>query len=169
MSETVELTDALELLGDGAGFKDELCAMIEGTQMFSDFTRSEVETLARYTRAYKAEKGKLIFREGEKGAYMCIVIDGKVDIVKENLERERKKISTVRAGRSMGEMSIIDEMPHSASAIAAEPVTLVMIPKYSFERLTSDHPGLALKIIKKLAKLLSLRLRQTTGTLLDYL
>lgn len=165
----IELIDSLELLGDGSAFKEELCDMIESVQIFSDFTRGEVEIVAGYARAYAADTGITIFHEGQKGAFMCIIIKGKIHIYKETLERDRKRVITIRAGRTLGEMSIIDDLPHSATAITAEPVTLVMIPKYSFEKLTKENPSLGVKIFWKLARLMSLRLRQTTGILLDYL
>jgi CRP-like cAMP-binding protein len=161
--------DNLELLGDGDSFKTQLCAMIESTQMFKDFTRTEVEQLARYTRAYRVANGKTICREGEKGAFLGVIVEGAVDVLKQTDARERKKVNTIRAGRSFGEMSVIDDMPHSATAVAAEPVKLIMLTKQRLEQLTRDQPALGVKVLWQLAKLISLRLRQTTGSLVDHL
>lgn len=161
--------DYLELLGDGESFKQELCSMIERTQMFKEFTRAEIEALARYARAYGVEAGKVIFKEGQKAAYLCIISEGKVDVLKQNENRESKKVNTIREGRSFGEMAIIDDMPHSATTVAAGPVKLVMITKQKLEHLTKDNPALGVKVLWELAKLMSLRLRQTTGTLVDKL
>lgn len=159
----------LVLIGEGESFKDELCEMIEGAQMFSDFTRSEILTISAYARAYEVAPGNAIFREGEKGQFMCLIVDGKVDVLKESDNHEKKAIATIRPGKTMGEMSILDELPHSATAISKEKVTLVMITRMNFEKLTEEHPVLGVKILKKIARLMSLRLRQTTGILLDYL
>lgn len=159
----------LTLIGEGESFRDELCTMIERAQMFQDFARSDIETLAKYARAYEVEKGNAIFREGEKGTYLCIVIDGKVDVLKETDARERKKITTIRAGKTMGEMSMLDDLPHSATTVAAEKTTLVLITRNNFDKMTLEHPALGIKIIRRIARLISLRLRQTTGVLLDYL
>lgn len=169
MSENVDSIDSLELLGDGKAFHNELCDMIESAQMFRDFSRNEVEDFARYTRAYKVEKGETIFREGEKGSYMCILIDGKVDIFKRTDVNDKKKVTTIRPGRTMGEMSVIDAQSHSATGIAADPVKLVMLTKQNLERLIEDNPALAVKVVFKIAGLMSMRLRQTTGALADYL
>lgn len=164
-----ELIDNLELLGDGESFKPTLCSMIERTQMFKEFTRAEIEALARYTRAYGVEAGKVIFKEGQKAAYLCVIAEGKVDILKQSDTRESKKINTIREGRSFGEMAVIDDMPHSATTVASGPVKLVMITKQKLEHLTIDNPALGVKVLWELAKLMSLRLRQTTGTLVDKL
>ena len=159
----------LGLLGDGESFRDELCRLIETAPMFSHLKHAEIRTLANFMRAYVAKKGTVIFREGDKGRFMCIVLSGRVDIMKESPERERKKIAVVRPGKSMGEMSLLDELPYSASAVANEDSTLLMLTKLNFERLSEEHPLLYNTLLRQLARLMSLRLRQTTGVLVDYL
>jgi CRP/FNR family cyclic AMP-dependent transcriptional regulator len=161
--------EALELLGDGTGYRDQLCSMIERAPMFSDLSRGEVQMMASYLRAYLAKKDAIIFKEGEKGMFMCIVVDGRVDILKETQERARKKVATVRPGKSLGEMSLLDELPYSATAVAREDTTLLMLTKLNFEKLGAEQPMLCNVLLRQMARLMSLRLRQTTGILLDYL
>jgi len=160
---------ALNLIGDGESFKEELCQMIERAQIFSDFSRNEIQTLAHYARAYAVDKGTTIFKEGHKGSFMCIVIEGRVDILKESDTHENKLITTIRPGKTMGEMSILDELPYSGTAVATENTKVVLITKLNFDNMTEKYPELGLQVMRKIAKLLSLRLRQTTGILLDYL
>jgi len=52
---------------------------------------------------------------------------------------------------------------------AAEKVTLVLITKMNFDRLLDKQPLLGIKRFRQIARLISLRLRQTSGILLDYL
>lgn len=161
--------DALELLGDGSGFHDELCAMVEKTKFFKEFSSREVETLAHYVRAYHLDEGETLFREGEKGTFMCFLVEGKIDVFKKDQDSRSKKVTTIRAGRTVGEMSLLDEMPHSATGIAADPLRLVMLTRSGLETLMVEHAGLATRLLFEIAKLLSLRLRQTTGVLADYI
>ena len=74
----------LTLIGAGESFKDELCDMLQRAQMFSDFDHADIDKLATYARAYSVEKDATIFKEGKKGSFMCVVIDGRVDIFKES-------------------------------------------------------------------------------------
>ena len=159
---------SMELIGEGESFKHELCDMIESAQMFSDFPRSDTEIVAGYARAYSVKKGTTIFKEGGKGSFMCLVVDGRVDVYKEN-DGDTKRLTAIRPGKTMGEMALLDELPHSATTIAVEDTTLVLITKFHFDRLNEEHPALGNRILRKIAKLLSLRLRQTTGILSDYL
>lgn len=164
-----EYKSPLVLIGEGESFKEELCQMIESARMFADFSRSEVQVIAGYTHAYEVAAGATIFREGEKGQFMCLIVEGKINVLKETEVGVRKVITTVRAGQTMGEMSLLDDLPYSATATAKDPTKLVLITRNNFENLTEAHPVLAVKILKKIARLMSLRLRQTTGVLLDHL
>lgn len=174
MSSTVSSRDnvkvsALSLIGEGESFNEELCQMLESAQLFSELSRREIKTLAAYAHAYVVEKGATIFEEGHKGSFMCIVIDGRVDIFKEAGAHKNKLISTIRPGKTMGEMSILDAMPYSATAVAAEKTKVVLVTKSNFDNLTERYPELGLHVMRKIARLLSLRLRQTTGILLEHL
>lgn len=154
----------LEQMGAGEGFHAQLCQMLEKVQLLQDFERSEIEKLAHYCGAYKARSGVTLFKEGEKSHFMCLLADGRVDILKEN-----KHVATVRVGKSMGEMSVLDGFPYSATAISAVDSELIMFTRYQLERLCKASPSLGLKLYKAISRLMSLRLRQTTGILVDYL
>ena len=56
-----------------------------------------------------------------------------------------------------------------ATAEAREDTTLLMLTKLNFERLAEEQPVLCIRLLRQVARLMSLRLRQTTGILLDYL
>lgn len=164
-----DMLDSLKLLGTGKAFQDELCSMIATTQMFRDFEWHDIEALSGYMQAYEASSGSTLFREGEKGTYLCLIIKGKVDIYKADHNDRKKIVATIGSGKTLGEMAIIDGEPRSATAIVAEPTTLTILTEASFLRIVSEKPTLATKILLKMARLLSQRLRQTSGRLVDYL
>lgn len=161
--------DALRLIGSGKAFRAELCNMIAGTQMFRDFEWHDIEALSDYMQAYEAGKGLTLFKEGENGSYMCLIIQGKVDVCKKDQNDKIKVVASIGAGKTLGEMAIIDGEPRSASAIAIEPTTLALLTKVNFQRIVSEKPGLATRILLQVSRLLSQRLRRTSGQLVDYL
>lgn len=160
---------ALELIGSGRAFQDQLCAMLEDSQMFGDLEWPEIQALAGYMQAYRADRGTTLFREGDGGSYLCLVVKGSVDICKEDRARETKVVATVGSGKTLGEMAMVDGEPRSATAVAAAPTTLAVLTRENFTRLTQEKPGLAAKVLLKVARLLSQRLRLTSGVLVDYL
>jgi CRP-like cAMP-binding protein len=170
MTKHPSIFDELEQLGSGARFIPTIADMLERADMFLELTRHEVEVIANYVQAYSAPPGSTVLREGGKECYMFIIAEGKVDIYKNGADyKSEKKLATVRAGKTIGEMSLIDGMPHSATAIVSEPAKLLLITYSNFEKLTQEHPELSLRLIRKIATLMSLRLRQTSGILVDYI
>ncbi|MCE5182249.1 MAG: cyclic nucleotide-binding domain-containing protein [Betaproteobacteria bacterium] len=169
MTETQSPPSSLKLIGIGKTFKEEFCDMIGATQMFSDFDWRDIETLSGYMQAYEASDGAALFREGDNGHYMCLIFKGRVDIYKEDHHDKKKIVAIVGAGKTLGEMAIIDGESRSATAIVSEPTTLAILTKENFLRITNEKPPLAAKILLKIARLLSQRLRRTSGLLVDYL
>lgn len=161
--------DSLKLIGAGRAFREDLCAMIEATSMFGDFDWQEIVALSAYLQAYEAEAEAILFREGEPGHYMCLLLDGRVDIFKEDHCQESKIMASVGAGKTLGEMAMVDNEPRSATAVFSEPSTLAILTRENFARLTLEKPALAAKILLKISRLLSQRLRYTSGVLVEYL
>ncbi len=170
VSKTGSIFDALEQLGSGSSYAAEIGDMLERADMFRDFSRAEIDQLAQYVQAFSAPKGAMVLREGNRESYMFVVAEGKLDILKRPASAaEDKKIATVRAGKTIGEMSLIDGLPHSATAIVVESAKLLLMTKRNFESFIEECPETGVKVLRKMANLMSLRLRQTSGILLDHL
>jgi CRP-like cAMP-binding protein len=94
----------------------------------------------------------VIFEEGSTGRELYVVLDGKIDIVKDS-GGTRTTIVTLGKGEFFGEMAVIDGSSRSASAIAAAPKTKVMrINHARFVYLVSQQPAFALMIMDALSK-----------------
>jgi len=90
--------------------------------------------------------GEYVFREGEKGDVMYVLLDGTVDIlVGEHL------VETAERGALLGEMALIDDAPRSASAVAKTPCTIVEISQRRFHFLVQQTPNFATHVLKVLA------------------
>ncbi len=147
----------------------EVRAMIDGAQMFRDFEWSQIEALSAYLKLYRAVPGTVLFREGEHGDFMCIVLRGRLAIRKEDSLHDDKTVATVNPGRSLGEMAMVDSEPRSATAVVMEEALLAVLTQESFNAITREKPALAVKLLLKIAQLISQRLRHTSGVLVDYL
>ena len=159
----------LEEIGIGSKFKEQLCRMLESTQLFRGFSRPEIESVVDYTHAYRAPVGVTLFREGGKDKHLVFVVSGKVDILKETDACEPKHIATARPGSCLGEMSIVDDYPHSATARIAAEAELIILTKRNLLRITEESATLGIRILWGLAWQLSARLRRTSGVLAEHL
>jgi CRP/FNR family cyclic AMP-dependent transcriptional regulator len=161
--------DRLEPLGAKTVSAGQVASMLDGVQMFRDFEWAQIEALSAYLQLYRAAPGMELFREGDHGDFMCVVLEGKLEIHKEDHLGVDKTVATVLPGRSLGEMAMVDGEARSATAVVVESTTLAVLSHENFNRITREKPALAVKILLKIAQLLSQRLRHTSGILVDYL
>lgn len=161
--------DTLEIIAAGEISKDTLHNLLDNAQMFRNMEWTQIETLSSYIKLYRAKPGSVLFREGDKSDFMCIVLQGKLDITKQNNQLEDKSVATVLAGRSLGEMAMVDSEARSATALVLEPAILAVLTHESFMDIARDKPALGVKLLLKIAQLISQRLRHTSGVLVDFL
>ncbi len=147
----------------------ERAEMLENTSLSMAFSWAELLELSRYMGTIKLRKGAALFEEGDTDLFMCVVVKGGVNILKKDEHMDVKRVTAIGMGKVIGEMSMIDGSPRSASAVAATDTILVMLLKESMDRLFKEKPHIGIKLLKKIAFSISQRLRQTTGTLVDYL
>jgi CRP/FNR family transcriptional regulator, cyclic AMP receptor protein len=159
----------LQLLDSGDSFRKEAYGLIKESDFFSDFDDDELKILARWTKAYSADTGCVILNEGDKSNCLCIIIKGVVNIFKAIPNDEELKIAEITSGESIGEMGIIDGEPFSASAIASEDSIVLLITREDFEDIVNQHRDLGNKLLWKLARIITARLRHTTKRLASML
>lgn len=165
----VQVSSGFRLMGAGAAFKEEICEMIAETQLFADFDWKDIEGLANYVQCYCVTAGSTVFSEGDAGSYMCLLVKGQIEVLKSDQDGKPHRIVLVARGKTIGEMSIIDGEPRSATCVASQESVLLVLTKDNFARIIHDRPGLAVHILAKLAKLMSQRLRGVSGQLVEYL
>jgi CRP-like cAMP-binding protein len=152
----------------------ELVAMLSREHRFSslhldDLSAPELDRLARFARVCRARAGSAVFEEGSRDPYLCLIVDGEVEVRKEDAGRAGRVLVTLGPGKLLGEMALLDGEPRSATAIAVSDATLVIVTQADFDRLLQEFPGLGVKFLRRLARLVSARLRETSGRLVDHL
>jgi len=142
--------------------------LIDGLEFFRDFSYRELQTLAGYFGFSSVPQEAVIFNEGEPGTHMLILIEGRISIYKAG-ESGRHLLSFENKGRIVGEMALLDRERRSATCVAASPCEFLSLNHESLDKLAADHPGLAYRFMYCLARLLSKRLRRTSGLLAEHL
>ena len=143
--------------------------LISESDFFKDFSDDEVNMLSDWVDGYSIPAGSFIVKEGRGDNCLCILVEGAVDIYKENDPDKHLKIATVRPHDPIGEMGVIDGQPFSASVIASADSTILIITKDGFDTLINEHEKLGVRFLRKIAAIISSRLRSTTGRLADLL
>ena len=118
---------------------------------------------------YQAPVGAEIIREGEGGDFMLMLLEGRIDVHKRDRWNSPQVLASVEAGRTLGEMSMIDGEPRFATCIATEPSLIAVLDRESLARIIVEQPLLGAKILMELVLMLSHRLRATSQRLLGLL
>ncbi len=105
--------------------------------------------------------GDIIFREGDRGSALYLILEGKVRISREVSGMGEEALAVLGPGDAFGEMSLIDEFPRSADARVHERCRLLKIGKEQLEDLLFLEKDLAYEILWNFVKILSSRLRET--------
>lgn len=108
--------------------------------------------------------GEFVFREGDLGTEMYIVHEGRVEILKRLPDGDRP-LALLEKGDFFGEMSILEELPRTASARAVSDVKLLLINGSTFDQMLRTNPEIAVRMMRKLSR----RLRETDRLLRDAL
>ena len=156
----------LEHLGDATKFAPKIQALIPRCNLLENFSPPEVRLLAHFMDVYRAAPGAEVIREGDGGDFMLMVLEGKIEVLKRDRWNTPQLLATVQAGRTLGEMSMIDGEARFATCTAAEPSLIAVLDRESLARIIVEQPLLGAKLLMELVLMLSQRLRATSERLL---
>lgn len=147
--------------------ENDLAEKLESTRWALDFSWKQIVTVSKYMEANSCRAGEVIFDDNSSDNTMGIVVKGKVNIVKKDDQGKATTMATLFSSQSFGEMSLIDGEPRSAQIVAATDVELLLLTKESLFNLVDTSPALAFKLLWSITKMLSQRLRKTSGNLVE--
>ncbi len=138
--------------------KDPTLEILKSIPIFKSLTYQELEKLRTlfYERTYK--KGEFIFREGQPGAGMFIIIEGEVEI---KLERSGEVLAVLKTGDFFGEIALLLDIPRTATAQAKTFSKIYMFFKEDLLKLLQKTPKMGNKILLELSKVIAYRLMET--------
>ncbi len=138
--------------------------ILEKTKWAKEFSWAHLKKICLYIDPVMAKPGAIVFKEGETDKSLGIIVKGSIDIIKENT-----KVTTLTSSQTFGEMALIDGEPRSASGVAIQETIIFFMREEHLIQLTEDDPKLGVQLLWKISKLISQRLRHTTGMLVDYM
>lgn len=145
----------------------EVAELLDKTNWANDFQWEEMTKLGGYFTPYQIAKGAVIFYEGARADYMGLIISGKIRISKTTSDRSVKPLVVLTPSQTFGEQSLLDGEPRSGLAEAIEPATFVITNRRQLFRMAEDEPELAFKVLWRISRTISQRLRHTSYRLLD--
>ncbi|MBK6664381.1 MAG: Crp/Fnr family transcriptional regulator [Thermoflexaceae bacterium] len=137
--------------------------VVRDLPLLARLPRDDRQALATRARLRSYPSGTTIFREGEPGDSMHVIVEGRVSVSVSNGAGGEATIASVGPGDCVGELSLLDGRPRSAAAIAATATKTMVVTRDSFVEWLAERPPAALALLETL----SLRLRRTNEAMSD--
>jgi CRP/FNR family transcriptional regulator, cyclic AMP receptor protein len=142
---------------------------LSGIAIFADLDADELNTISRHMLVSRLEPGEIVFSEGDPGDEVCFVVDGILDVLKWYNGKVEKKLAVTAPGGSIGEMAVVADCPRTATVKARTAATLLTLSRRRLDQICDEHPRIGVKILRAIARLVSLHLRDTSRELLELL
>ena len=126
---------------------------------FDRLSNRQLKTVSdiMFERNYDTDES--IFEEGQPGAALFLILDGKIAI--EIFRETSTRLAVLERGAFFGEMALLDDTPRSANARALEPTRTLALYRNDLNGLMDRHARTACQIYRSLASMIGDRLRST--------
>ena len=119
---------------------------LRSVPLFSGCSNKELEKVAKASDEIRMTAGTLIVDQGQTGREAFVVVDGEVEI-----KRNNRKVAMLGPGSVVGELSLLDHGPRTATAVCATDCTLLVIDQRRFLGVIDSVPAISHKLLASLA------------------
>ncbi|MEH2482693.1 SulP family sulfate permease [Nitrobacteraceae bacterium AZCC 2146] len=169
---TQDLDSALEWMEEkmldssagGRGRADLLA--LEQIDFLDGVSGDEMQELKKVMTLREFRRADTICREGDAGDRMWLILKGSVSVLlRLDSHHDGRRIAGLGRGTTVGEMSLVESVPRSATIVADDDVVSYEFPRDGFDLILKENPVLATRLLGNLARELTRRLRQTSQDL----
>lgn len=111
-----------------------------------------LEAFAAILEPRRFEAGALIVRQGDPPDGLYLLLRGNVSVTIDVPRGERRRLATVSAGMSFGDLALIDRGPRSADVHADTAVACAFLPLEAFDRMSTSHPAIKITLLANLLR-----------------
>ena len=144
---------------------DRIEEALGGVRLFEGMSSEALRRVAAIASEETLPKGSVLFREGDVGDKLYLLLEGKVRISRNLGGMGEEALAIIGPGEAFGEMALIEDAPRSADGYTHEDCRLLSISREEFEDLLFIHKDLAYEILWNCVKLQSKRLREANDKL----
>jgi aspartate ammonia-lyase len=131
-------------------------------QLFKDLDEKERGIFSENVEILDLEANQLLFEENSLRKNLYIIHSGEIELFKKTPLGEKKRLALFRKNDFLGEGAFMDEYPHSTSARTLVKSRVFAISRKTFEKLSQENPAIAMKMLSRVARVISRRMRHTS-------
>ena len=138
-----------------------ILALLRNLNIFEDMNDPDLIAFGNLFKDRIYVQGEIIFQEGEPGSSMMVIASGEVRVSQTHGPNSEEALMILKKGDIVGEMSLLEDLPRSATVIAHTNAITLEITRADFLNYIEKEPQNGIKILMKLCRILSSRLRET--------
>lgn len=138
-------------------------AYLSETDIFRDLTDQDMDWVSQVTTMVTAKKGRIIYSQEEPAEVLFVLKRGRVQIYRLTPEGRKLVLDTLGPGTIFGEMALVGQHMHSSYAEAVDDVTLCVMSRIDLERVLTEKPRVALRLLDVLGGRMRLLESQLEG------
>jgi CRP-like cAMP-binding protein len=119
--------------------------LLRSIPLFSGCSKRELEQIGAIADETAVPEGRTLIEQDRPAHEFFALIDGTADV-----RRNGRKISTMSGGDFFGEIALIAKAPRTATVTTTSPVRLLVIRGRDFDRVLTEAPSIAVKILREL-------------------
>ena len=137
--------------------------VVRKAPLFSALDDAASATLRESMRAEKVSKGNTLFKEGDAGDRLFVVVEGKLKLGTTSTDGRENLLTILGPGDMFGELSLFDPGPRTATATAVTDARLLSLSNDKVIGWVTQHPNVSLQLLGRLSQ----RLRRSNEVLAD--
>ena len=118
---------------------------------------SQIDYLVKVGKRVALKSGELLFRKGDPGRCMYVILEGRIEIYMESSDGQAAVLRVLESTQFFGEMALLDGGERSANALTLTPCEFFVLERASFLNLITTYPELLTRLLSGLSE----RLRRT--------
>jgi CRP/FNR family transcriptional regulator, cyclic AMP receptor protein len=126
--------------------------LIRRVPLFSMLTPSQAESVSEAVIKRRFKRGELIVEQGKKSNALFIILTGRARVLTSDARGREVILANLAPGDYIGEMSLIDNEPHSATVRAEVQTDVLMLGRVEFARCLPENTSMAYAVMKGLVQ-----------------
>ncbi len=114
--------------------------------LFSALSKRDLQRIAKASNEVTREAGATLVDQGDVGREAFVIIEGTATV-----KRNGRKVGTLGPGNAIGELSLLDHGPRTATVTADTDITMLVLSAREFGGVLEEVPGLAHKLLAELS------------------
>ena len=126
--------------------------LIRRVPLFALLTAGQAESVAEAVVKRRFKRGEALVEQGQKSNALAILLTGRARVVSADSRGREVILATLGPGDYIGEMSIIDNEPHSATVRAEVQTDVLLLGRADFARCLAENASMSLVVMRGLVK-----------------